>query len=115
MLAPAEVAAREGIFRARVTCHERGKVLACARTFGDALGFGPYLILFNARVDRHQNVRDAVLGNVAAGKAGLFGEVGIDFALGNLNLFVNFTLAQSLRRNFVANFIAEGRKGDAVG
>ena len=48
-------------------------------------------------------------------EARLLGEIRIDLALGDFDLLRHFALAQALRRDFVADFIAEGREGDAVG
>ena len=54
-------------------------------------------------------------GRVVRGEASFFGQVRIDFTLRNVNLGVDFTFAQTLGRDFVADLIAERVECDAIG
>ena len=114
-VAPADVSALQRVGGARVGGGEHGEVLACAGALGDLLGMLLELFGVVGMVDRDQDVLDVEFRRVARREAGLLGEVGVDFTFGNLDLGVDLAFAQALRRDFVADLLAEGGEGDAVG
>ena len=112
---PAELSALHRIVSAREGSGEGREFLALSSAVGERLSCGADAVVFFRRADRKEDVLDVVFGRILALEARLFGEVRIDLALGDFNLLRHLALAQALRRDFVADFIAEGGERNAVG
>ena len=108
-VAPADFATLERVRRVRISGGDLGEIGAgaqLARHFvgarlagGDLLGRGVF-------GNSHHDLRDVHFDLV--GNGGLLGgQISVDFGVGNLDLVVDFMLAQALHHHFVADLFAE--------
>ena len=114
-VAPAEVPAFHRIGRLGIGGSKLCKVLALLHALKDVfskrLYFAPFLAFNAVGGQGQQDMLHAVFHRVAARKARLFGEIRVHFAFRNVDLGVNFPLAQPLLRDFIADLAAESRPG----
>ena len=117
-IAPSQITARQSVFGLGVGCSQRTEVLSVADAFNQSFCFTFNIARFrvgSARRDRQQNVTHVVFLRVIGCKARLFGKERIDFTFRNRDLAVDFSFAQTLRRDFVAHLRAERAEAHIVG
>jgi len=111
-IAPADIATAQRIAGVGIGGGHLGKIGARAQLAADFFGARAARgDLFRAGVFRnaHENLRQVQL-DLFAGRRFFRCQEVIHFGIGNLDLGVDFMLAQALHDDFIADFFAEGRK-----
>ena len=114
---PTDLTAFQCVRRARVGGSQLTKVFTIFGVINDIFSQVAGVRQFarsHAFRNRNDDLSNVVLNAVIHIKARLIGQEGINFTFRNIDLFIHFTLTQTLRDDLVADFFSKLREVHAV-